>query len=539
VPVDRKQLPQSADVLQQMVLDLIAQLDASEARRIKTENLLRQLLAARSGRRSEQITDEQLALFEAELKAQGVNVEDVSKGKDSGSNPDDNDPPASTGRNAEANSRGRRALPGHLKRERIVHDLEPAEKHCAVCEQDLREFGEETSERYEYIPAQLIVIEDVCLTTGAERWSALPRIRPDHDDATGQYSCSCTVKTAGKPSQPIEKSTAGASLLTQVIVAKFADHLPLHRQAKIFRRFGVELSDRTMCGWMRQCAELLDPLYKKLKEFVLASKVVGTDDTPVKVLDRKLPQTRKGRIWPYVGDRDHPAVVYDYTPTRERAGPEKFLKDFRGHLQADAYAVYDSFFKDPKRGMVEVGCWAHARRHFHKALENDTARMGGVLAMIARLYEVEQAGRRNGWRGEELRLLRGSEARPMLNHLHEYLLTIREQVLPKSDAGQAVAYALKNWTALTRYCSDGDLLIDNNGTERSLRSFAVGRNNWIFFGSDNGGTTAAVLRSFVTSCELARIDPFAWFRDVLGRIAEHPVKRIEELLPHRWVPVAL
>lgn len=517
MPIDRKQLPKSSEVLQQMVLDLIAQLDAEQARRIKTENLLRQLLAARSGRRSEQITDEQLALFEAELKTQGVNVEEMSKDKHAGSNPDDNDPPASTERSAEANSRGRRALPGHLKRERIVHDLAEAEKHCAICEQDLREFGEETSERYEYIPAQLIVIEDVCK----------------------KYSCSCTVKTAGKPSQPIEKSTAGASLLTQVIVAKFADHLPLHRQAKIFRRFGVELSDRTMCGWMRQCADLLDPLYRNLKDFVLASKVVGTDDTPVKVLDRKLPQTRKGRIWPYVGDRDHPAVIYDYTPTRERAGPEKFLKDFRGHLQADAYAVYDSFFKDPKRGMVEVGCWAHARRHFHNALENDTPRMGGVLAMIAGLYEVEQAGRRNGWRGEELRLLRESEARPKLNQLHEYLLTIREQVLPKSDAGQAIVYTLKNWTALTRYCSDGDLLIDNNGTERSLRSFAVGRNNWTFFGSDNGGRTAAVLRSFVTSCELAGIDPFDWFGDVLGRIAEHPVKRIEELLPHRWASVAL
>ena len=515
MPIDRKQLPQSADVLQQMVLDLIAQLDASEARRIKTENLLRQLLAARSGRRSEQITEEQLALFEAELKAQGVNVEDLSKGKDAGSGPDDKDPPAS-GLSAEAGSRGRRALPGHLKRERIVHDLEEREKHCALCAQDLREFGEESSERYEYIPAQLIVIEDVCK----------------------KYSCACTVKTAGKPSQPIEKSTAGASLLTQVIVAKFADHLPLHRQAKIFRRFGVELSDRTMCGWMRQCADLLDPLYKKLKDFVLASKVVGTDDTPVKVLDRKLPQTRKGRIWPYVGDRDHPAVIYDYTPTRERAGPEKFLKDFRGHLQADAYVVYDSFFTDPSRGMVEVGCWAHARRHFHNALEKDPMRMGGVLAMIAHLYEVEKAGRKNGFRGEDLRLMRERESRPMLNQLQEYLFTIREQVLPKSEAGQAISYALKNWTALTRYCSDGDLLIDNNGTERSLRSFAVGRNNWTFFGSDNGGKTAAVLRSFVTSCELAGIDPFAWFRDVLGRIAEHPVKRLEELLPHCWAQVA-
>ena len=486
MPISRKQLPKSAEVLQQMVLDLIAQLDAEQARRIKTENLLRQLLAARSGRRSEQISEEQLALFEAELKAQGVDVEELSKGKESGNDPDDKDPPTSQG-NTEANPRGRRALPAHLKRERIVHDLDEAEKHCAVCAQDLKEFGEETSERYEYIPAQLIVIEDVCK----------------------KYSCACTVKTAGKPSQPIEKSTAGASLLTQVIVAKYADHLPLHRQAKIFRRFGVELSDRTMCGWMRQSAGLLDLLYKKLKDFVLSSKVVGTDDTPVKVLDRNLPQTRKGRIWPYAGDRDHPAVIYDYTPTRERAGPEKFLKDFRGHLQADAYVVYDSFFTDPERGMVEVGCWAHARRHFYNALEKDQARMGGALAMIAHLCDVERMGRENGWRGQQLRLLRERDARPMLNQLHEYLLTIREQVLPKSEAGQAVAYALKNWTALTRYCSDGDLLIDNNGTERSLRSFAVGRNNWTFFGSDNGGRTAAVLRSFVTCCELVKIDPFA------------------------------
>jgi len=492
-----------------MVLDLIAQLDAEKARRLKTENLLRQLLAARSGRRSEQITEEQLALFGAELKAQGVNVEDLSK--DGGSGPDDKDPPASADSSG-AKPRGRNSLPAHLKRQRIVHDLAEAEKHCAACAQDLREFGEETSERYEYIPAQLIVIEDVCK----------------------KYACQCTVKTAGKPSQPIEKSTAGASLLSQVIVAKHADHLPLHRQAKIFRRFGVELSVQTMCGWMGQCADLLDPLYFSLKDFVLSSKVVGTDDTPVKVLDRNLPHTRKGRIWPYVGDRDHPAVIYDYTPTRERAGPEEFLKDFKGHLQADAYVVYDSFFSDPKRGLVEVGCWAHARRHFHNALENDQARMGGVLAMIAHLYGVEKVARQKGLRGEQLRLARERDARPMLIQIHEYLLAIREQVLPKSESGQAIAYALNNWTALTRYCGDGDLSIDNNGTERSLRGFAIGRNNWTFFGSDSGGRTAAVLRSFVTCCELAKVDPFAWFSDVLSRIADHPVKQLSELLPHQW-----
>jgi transposase len=394
----------------------------------------------------------------------------------------------------------------------IVHDLAEAEKRCEACAQELRLIGEESSERYEYIPAQVIVIEDVCK----------------------KYACACTVKTAAKPSQPIEKSTAGASLLSQVIVAKHADHLPVHRQAKIFERQGVELPDQTLCGWMRQCAELLEPLYQQLKSFVLASKVVGTDDTPVKVLDRKLPQTRKGRIWPYVGDRDHPAAVYDYTATRERAGPEKFLEEYRGHLQADAYVAYDSFFTDPERGLVEVGCWAHARRHFHNALDSDPARMGAVLLLIAQLYGVEKIARERGLRGEELRLAREHGARPVLERLHAYLLEIRAQLLPKSEAGQAVAYTLKNWAALTRYCQDGDLSIDNNAAERALRGVAVGRNNWTFFGSDKGGKTAAVLRSFVTSCELVKIDPFAWFRDVLARIADYPITKLDELLPHRW-----
>ena len=515
--IDRKQLPDNPEVLQLMVLDLIKQLDAEQARRIKTENLLRQLLAARSGKRSEQITEEQLVLFEAELKAQGVNVEDLSK--DPGTGPDDNnpnDPPASSESSAGAKPRGRSPLPAHLKRERILHDLAEAEKHCDKCNQDLREFGEETSERYEYIPAQLIVIEDICK----------------------KYSCACTVRTATKPSRPIEKSTAGAGLLTQVIVAKYADHLPLHRQGKIFRRFGADLSVQTMCGWMGQCAGLLDPLYLCLKDFVLSSKVVGTDDTPVKVLDRKLPHARKGRIWPYVGDLDHHGVIYDYTPTRESAGPKEFLKDFKGHVQADAYTAYDSLFADPERGLVEVGCWAHARRHFHNALENDKARMGAVLAMIAYIYRVEKNARKKGLRGEELRLAREHRARPMLIQLREYLLMMREQVLPKSESGQAISYTLKNWAALTCYCGDGDLAIDNNATERSLRGFAIGRNNWTFFGSDNGGKTAAVLRSFVVSCEMVKIDPFAWFRDVLSRIADHPVKRLHELLPYRWVQTA-
>ena len=506
MPIDSQQLPEDASLLRQMVIDLIAQLDVEQARRIKTERLLQQLLEAKGGRKSEQLSPDQLALFAAELKARGVDVGDSDEEEQS-STADDPPPPVAE---PKGKPHGRRPLPGHLKRERIVHDLADTEKRCTACAEDLRLIGEETSEHYEYIPAQVIVIENVCK----------------------KYACSCTVKTATKPSQPIEKSNAGAGLLTQVIVAKYADHLPLHRQAKMFQRSGADFSVQTMCGWVRQCADLLNPLYERLKIFVLESKVIGTDDTPVKVLDRGLPQTRKGRIWPYLGDQDHPAVVYDYTPTRGRAGPEKFLEKYRGHLQADAYVAYDSFFTDPERGMVEVACWAHTRRHFHKALEADRTRMSAVLVMIAQLYAVEKTAQRGGLHVENLRLAREHGSRPVLDRLYQYLTKIRVEVLPKSAAGQAVAYALKNWKALTRYCDDGDLSIDNNATERTIRGVAVGRNNWTFFGSDNGGKTAAVLRSFITSCELVKIDPFVWFRDVLSRIADHPVNKLDNLLPH-------
>jgi transposase len=502
VPIDPKSLPQDPVILQKMLIDLTAQLD-------KTNKLLRQLLEAKHHVKSEQLSPDQLQLFMEELKRTNNDSNDDDE------LPPPNDGPIDIAKNS--SPRGRRPLSPHLKRQRIEHDLTTEEKHCAECRQDLHLLGEESSERYEYIPAQFLVIEDVCK----------------------KYACSCTVRTATKPPQPIAKSSAGASLLAQVIVGKIADHLPLHRQAKIFKRFGVDIPDQTMGGWMRQSAELLAPLYDRLKAFVLSSKVPGTDDTPVRVLDKSFPKTtRKGRFWPYTGDREHPAVVFDYTPTRERAGPEMFLKHFRGYLQADAYVAYDSFFTDPERGLVEIACWAHTRRHFHEALENDSARMGAVLAYIAKLYAVEKTARQASVAGEDLRLLRQHGAAPVLVELHAYLLRIRDEVLPKSAAGQAVNYALKNWKALNRYCDDGNMAIDNNHTERALRGIAVGRRNWLFVGSDRGGRTMAILRSFVGSCELAKVDPFAWFQDVLSRIGEQSMQALDELLPHRWAAAA-
>ena len=208
------------------------------------------------------------------------------------------------------------------------------------------------------------------------------------EDVRLKYACDCTVKTADKPAQPIEKSTAGASMLAHVIVSKFADHQPLHRQEKMFERHGVEISRKTMGGWMAQWPNCSIRCIGRRRRNLFESKVIGTDDTGVKVLDRKLPFARTGRIWPYVGDAHHPVVVYDYTPTRGRDGPAKFLEGYKGYLQADAYSVYDAFFK-PARGLIEVGVLMHARRYFFKALDSDQERMGPALHLIARLYAVE------------------------------------------------------------------------------------------------------------------------------------------------------
>ena len=512
MPIDPNELPEDAHALRKIVVDLAEQLDRAFAEQHKYQSLLRELLEAQWNRKSERLSKEQLALFEAAWQARKAEAEsDADEDDDS----DDEPPTGHATGGAESKKRGgRQALARHLVRERIVHDLAESEKHCSDCEQDLRLIAEETSEHYDYIPASVRVIQDVCL----------------------KYACQCTVKTATKPPQPIEKSTAGASLLAQVIVAKYADHLPLHRQEKMFERHGVEISRKTMGGWMAQCADLLAPLYGAMKKELFGSKVIGTDDTSVKVLDRKLPFARIGRIWPYVGDAHHPVIVYDYTPTRGRAGPAKFLEGFTGYLQADAYSVYDAFFK-PGRGLTEVGCWMHARRYMFKALETDEARMGPALHLIARLYAVEERAKALALSAEQRLALRKRVSTRSLEKLHQYLLHLQPEVLPKSPSGAAVRYALNQWAALTRFLEDGELEIDNGATERANRDIAVGRGNWTFFGSDQGGKTAAVLRSFVASCKRSRVEPFAWFRDVLSRVPAHSIQRLSELLPHNWKPL--
>lgn len=506
-PIDLNSLPNDASALRKMVGELAAQLQHESAEKDKYRSLLRELLEAQRSRKSEQLSKEQLALFEERWKAQQAGDENEQA-----------EPEAEGDEGAQTTPRAKRAsvrkpLASHLVRERIVHDLAEAEKRCQGCGQDLRLIGEDKSERYEYIPATMKVIEDVRL----------------------RYACDCTVKAAEKPAQPIEKSTAGASLLAQVVVSKFCDHQPLHRQEQMFARHGVEISRQTMCGWMASVAGLAMPLYEAAKKVLFDSKVIGTDDTGVKVLDPKLNFARTGRIWPYVGDAHHPVVLFDYTPTRGRSGPAKFLEGYQGYLQADAYSVYDAFFKEA-RGLVEVGCWMHARRYFFKALESDEPHMGPALHLIGRLYAVEERARE--FTPDERLGLRQRLSTRLMEKLRGYLEKIRGELLPKSPGARAVRYALNQWDALTRFLQDGDLEIDNGASERANRGVAVGRGNWTFFGSDRGGRTAAVLLSFIATCKRCGVEPFAWFRDVLTRIATYPVNRLAELLPHNWKALA-
>jgi transposase len=500
---DRNNLPTDVAGCHALIAELVHELDVRDRKLRQMQHQLEQLLRWRYGQRSERIDENQL-FFEALAQVQAAR-----------SAPEPAEPPPEAAeRPASRSGHGRKPLPKDLPRRRVVFDLTAEQQHCPHCAENLRHIGEEVSERLEFIPASLTVIEEACQ----------------------KYACpkGCTVLTAGKPMAPIEKGLPGPGLLAQVAVSKYADHLPLARQEGMFRRQGVELARSTMCDWMGCCAELTVPLYQLMKQQVLCSKAVQTDDTPVAVFDPEGPRTRTGRIWTYVGDEAHPYIVYDYTPTRGHEGPAAFLEDYNGYLQADAYSGYEPIFADENHTLVEVACWAHARRKFFLAQSSDLMRAMVMLAYVRLLYDVEREARQRELTGQARQLLRQEKSVPLLDGIHRYLEAEQPKVLPKSPIADAIGYALGNWTALNRYTEDGDLEIDNNGAERSLRGIAVGRKNWLWYGSDKGGQTAAILTSFTATCKRLRIDPFAYLRDVFDRISAHPAHRLSELLPDQW-----
>lgn len=513
VAIDPHNLPDDPAQLKQLIAGLLAQLQKSLAAHAHTEALLQELLRAKRERSSEKLSGDQLALFAAAWPVHGP--EEKPAAAEPPPSDEHGPPPESPAAPAPAKGRGRPPLAKELPREIRTHEVAGKDEPCAACGEALRPMPPDTSERLHYIPAQVTVIQDVC----------------------HKYACGCQIHTATKPGQPLPKSNADPSLLAQVVVAKYGHHLPLNRQEQMWAALGVELPRQTMCGWVAQVALLMDPVYEQLKQHVFASKVLGHDDIGVKVLDPQLDFTRVGHLWPHCGDAAHPGVVFNYTQTRGGEDMKKFLADYHGtYLQADAYKAYDGLFR-PERGLKEVACWAHARRYVFKALDSAAELMQLPMLLIHELYLVEAKAR--DWLAADRLALRQSRSRPLLANLRSYLQRIQHDVLPKSPAAKAIRYLCNQWDALMRFCDDGDIPIDNNRTERALRGVAVGRRNWTFFGSDTGGQTAAVLLSFVGSCRLAGVDPYAWFSDVLTRIGlGHPVNRIAELLPHCWPPSA-
>ena len=389
---------------------------------------------------------------------------------------------------------GRRPIAASVPRRRVLLDLDESERECPCCRKPMQKIGEETAERVEYDPARLFVIEEV---------------RP-------KYACTrCQegVLTAPPTPLPIEKGLAGPSLLAHVAVSKFADHLPLYRQELMLKRSGVEIPRSTLCDWIAGTADRLEPIVAVMRVELLKSFAVHTDDTTVPVLEPGEKKTHKSRLWTYVGDRAHRHIVYEYTRTREGQWPLRFLGGFRGHLHADDYAGYEELYR---RGVREVACWAHVRRKFFDARETDPPRCEWMIETIRDLYAIEREV--HDATPEARAAARRERSRPILEKIRAFLDEQSRAVLPKSPTGGAIAYALKLWPALLRFVDDGRLEIDNNRAERALRGVVIGRKNWLFAGSDEGGRRAAIIYSVIATCKEHGVEPFEYLRDVLTRI---------------------
>jgi transposase len=526
-------LPKDLAACHAMIRQLLDTAQKDSRRIERMEHQLEQLLRRLYGRSAERLDPNQLVLFADLLKQLQPEA------------PPAPEAPASSPALSPSRGHGRRRIPEDLPRRRIVHDLPEDEKPCPCCGKLREMIGDEKSEQLDYEPAKLSVIEHVRLKYACRAC--------EQAAAEGGPQ----IATAEKPLAPIEKGLAAPGLLAYVIVSKYSDHLPLYRLERILARHKIDIARSTMCDWMRDSAAALKPLYDLMVREVLASKVIHTDDTPVDVLDRNLPETRIGRFWVYVGDRDHPYDVFTYTANRSRDGPMTFLKswgrDARRYLQADAFGGYDGIFRGEAGGQVtEVACWAHARRKCYEARTSNTETATQALAHIRLLYDVEDEAKEQFRRQGEgdgarplsaIRLeLRQAKALPRLEQFKAWfasrLATRGGPVLPKSPMGLAIGYVLNQWDALNVYVTDGDLAIDNNAAENALRRIAIGRKNWLYCGSDNGGHTAATLFSLIATCERHDVDPFAYLRDVLTRIAAHPMNRLADLLPDRWNPAA-
>ena len=501
-------LPQDVESLTKLVLEQQVALDLAEAallsRQLEVEKLKIELLRLkrmRFGRSSEQL-DQQISQLELTLEELEASQTQIA-------------PTVVAVAPEEPAKPIRRALPATLPRDTAVH---PAPCACPDCGGQLRSLGEDISEILEYEPAHFRVIRHV---------------RPKFSCANCQ-----TIVQAPAPSRPIARGMAGPGLLAHVLVSKYCDHLPLYRQSEIYAREGIDLDRSTLADWVGQSAALVAPLVAAINRYVLAASKVHADDTPVPVLCPGRGTTRQGRLWTYVrddrpaGSEAAPAVWFAYSPDRKGEHPRRHLRSFRGTLQADGYAGFDRLYNDadPNHPIREAACWAHVRRKFYDInLATQSPVALEAMTRIGELYGIEELIRNQP---SDLRQqIRQARAGPVLDDLYRWFKSTLTQLSAKSELSGAIRYAMSRWKALTRYRDDGSIEIDNNAAERSLRAVALGRKNYLFAGSDAGGERAAAIYSLLGSARLNGIDPQVYLRHVLTQIADHPINRIEELLP--------
>jgi transposase len=417
----------------------------------------------------------------------------------------------------------RRPLPAHLPRERVLH---AAPSLCPGCGGNLRKLGEDITETLELVPAQ---------------WKVIQHVRE-------KFSCRrCEAITqAPAPSHPIARGRAGPQLLAHVLFAKYRAHLPLNRQSDIYAKEGVELDTSTLADWVGACAATLMPLVEEIRNHVFAADRIHADDTTVPVLAKN--KTRTGRLWAYVRDDKPfagpapPAAIFYYSPDRGGEHPETHLAQYSGLMQADAYAGFNGLYVAGRKPgpIIEAACWAHGRRKLFELAELQKAPIAiEAVRRIDELFAIEREI--NGLAADQRLTIRARRSKALIEELERWMRQERGRLSSRSPLAKAIDYSLKRWEALTRFLDDGRICMTNNAAERAVRGIALGRKNWIFAGSDSGGRRAAAIYTLIETCKLNDVDPRAWLADVLTRLADHPARRIAELLPWNWrnpVPLA-